>query len=95
MVKALHLFPSTRWGSRSSPSPVVAMCGDDRRALEVVGSLVRDVGGTPAVIGGLERARQMEEVAGFVIALAFAGIDPHSAIPAVPSSDANGGALQS
>jgi hypothetical protein len=62
------------------------MCGDDPRALRIVGSLVRDVGGVPAVIGGLDRARQLEEVAGFVIALAFAGVDPRQAIPAVPSS---------
>jgi predicted dinucleotide-binding enzyme len=38
---------------------------------------------------GLDRARQLEEVAGFVIALAFAGVDPQSAIPAVPSPPAN------
>jgi predicted dinucleotide-binding enzyme len=59
------------------------MCGDDPRALDVVGSLVRDVGGTPAVLGGLDRVRQLEEVAGFVIGLAFAGVDPRSAVPAV------------
>ncbi|MFG1605793.1 NADPH-dependent F420 reductase [Actinoplanes sp. NPDC049265] len=84
VVKALNLFPSTRW-TTSSPSPsAVAMCGDDPRALEVVGSLVRDLGGVPSVLGGLDRARQLEEVAGFVIALAFAGVDPQSAIPALP-----------
>ncbi|MBY8875927.1 NAD(P)-binding domain-containing protein [Micromonospora sp. PLK6-60] len=85
VVKALHLFPSTRWTAPESPPVTVAMCGDDRRALETVGSLVRDIGGVPAVVGGLDRARQLEEVAGFVIALAFAGVDPQSAIPAVPS----------
>ncbi|GIF14216.1 NADPH-dependent F420 reductase [Actinoplanes teichomyceticus] len=95
VVKAFHLFPSTHWSSLSSPAAVVAMCGDDRRALEVVGALVRDIGGVPAVIGGLDRARQLEEVAGFVIALAFAGIDPRSAVPAVPSPESNGGAPQS
>jgi predicted dinucleotide-binding enzyme len=88
VVKALHLFPSTRWSTPASSPVTVAMCGNDRQALEVVGSLVRDIGGVPAVIGGLDRARQLEEVAGFVIALAFAGVDPQSAIPAVPSSDA-------
>ena len=85
VVKALHLFPSTHW-TTPAPEPVtVAMCGNDAGALTVVGSLVRDIGGVPAVIGGLDRARQLEEVAGFVIALAFAGVDPQSAIPAVPS----------
>lgn len=62
----------------------VAMCGDDPHALDVVGSLVRDVGGVPAVLGGLDRARQLEEAAGFEIGLAFAGIDPRSAVPSVP-----------
>lgn len=72
------------------PTPTtVAMCGDDPRAPEIAGSLARDVGGVPAELGGLDRARQLEEVAGFVIALAFSGIDPQSAIPAVPSSGAN------
>jgi predicted dinucleotide-binding enzyme len=89
VVKALHLFPSTRWTTPGSSPVTVTMCGDDTRALEVVGSLVRDIGGIPAVFGGLDRARQLEEVAGFVIALAFAGVDPRSAIPAVPSSRAN------
>jgi len=85
VVKALHLFPSTHWTTPAPARVTVAKCGDDEQALEVVGSLVRDLGGLPAVIGGLDRARQLEEVAGFVITLAFAGVDPQSAIPAVPS----------
>jgi 8-hydroxy-5-deazaflavin:NADPH oxidoreductase len=64
----------------------VARCGDDPAALQVVGELVRDIGGTPAVLGSLARVRQLEEVAGFVIALAFAGFDPSSAIPHLPAS---------
>lgn len=88
VVKAFHLFPSTRWTAPASAPVTVAMCGDDPRALEIVGSLVRDVGGVPAVLGGLDRARQVEEVAGFVIGLAFAGVDPQSAIPAVASTAA-------
>lgn len=63
----------------------VAMCGDDDAALRVVGELVRDVGGT-AVLGALDRVRQLEEVAGFVIGLSFAGFDPRSAVPGVPAS---------
>jgi predicted dinucleotide-binding enzyme len=85
VVKALHLFPSTTWTAAAPPEVTVAMCGDDPRALEIAGSLVRDIGGVPAVLGGLDRARQLEETAGFVIALAFAGVDPQSAIPAVPA----------
>ena len=89
VVKAFHLFPSTEWTTPASSPVTVAMCGDDPRALEIVGSLVRDVGGVPVRLGGLDRARQLEEVAGFVIGLAFAGVDPQSAIPAVPSSPAS------
>jgi predicted dinucleotide-binding enzyme len=83
VVKAFHLFPAQRWVTPDAGPVTVAMCGDDERALDVVGSLVRDVGGVPAVLGKLDRVRQLEEVAGFVIGLAFAGVDPRSAIPAV------------
>lgn len=38
------------------------------------------------MLGGLDRARPLEEVAGFVITPAFAGADPQSAIPAVPAA---------
>lgn len=89
VVKAFHLFPADQWTSspESGRSGVtVAMCGDDSAALHVVGELVRDVGGTPAILGALDRVRQLEEVAGFVIGLAFAGFDPNSAVPRVPSS---------
>ncbi|MEU5281407.1 NAD(P)-binding domain-containing protein [Streptomyces asoensis] len=88
VVKAFHLFPAARWTAPSEdgrPAVTVAMCGDDPAALNVVGELVRDVGGVPATLGGLDRVRQLEEVAGFVIGLAFAGFDPNSAIPRVPS----------
>ncbi|MFC7381439.1 NADPH-dependent F420 reductase [Sphaerisporangium rhizosphaerae] len=88
VVKAFHLFPAGQWAGApdQDASPVtVAMCGDDPAALRVVGELVRHVGGTPAVLGSLERARQLEEAAGFVIGLAFAGVDPRSAVPRVPA----------
>ncbi|MBL7255547.1 NADPH-dependent F420 reductase [Paractinoplanes lichenicola] len=83
VVKALHLFPSTRWTAPTSPPVTVPICGDDPAPLQTVSSLIRDIGGTPVVFGGLDRARQLEEVAGFVITLAFAGINPQLAIPAV------------
>lgn len=89
VVKAFHLFPADQWTSSpggGQSSVTVAMCGDDSAALHVVGELVRDVGGTPAILGALDRVRQLEEVAGFVIGLAFAGFDPNSAVPRVPSS---------
>jgi predicted dinucleotide-binding enzyme len=91
VIKAFHLFPAGQWSQPSDggePPVKVAICGDDPAALRVVSDLVRDVGGAPAVLGSLDRARQLEEVAGFVIGLAFAGTDPSSAIPHVPSSAA-------
>ncbi|MFJ1582378.1 NADPH-dependent F420 reductase [Streptomyces sp. NPDC088197] len=85
VVKAFHLFPSTQWTDPVGPAVTVPICGDDPAALDVVARLVRDVAATPAVLGGLDRARQVEEVAGFVITLAFAGHDPNAAVPVVPS----------
>jgi predicted dinucleotide-binding enzyme len=89
VVKAFHLFPSDQWTGPhgpDEPTVTVAMCGDDPAALDVVGDLVRAVGGAPAVLGPLDRARQLEETAGFVIGLAFAGHDPRAAVPCVPSA---------
>lgn len=86
VVKAFHLFPSTQWTTPGAPPVTVVMCGDDPGALDVTGTLVRDLGATPAVLGGLSRARQIEEAAGFTIGLAFAGHDPGAAIPHVPAS---------
>ncbi|WP_328494309.1 NAD(P)-binding domain-containing protein [Streptomyces sp. NBC_00414] len=86
VVKAFHLFPAGLWtsaGDDGRPRATVAMCGDDPAALRAVGELVSDVGGAPATLGSLDRVRQLEEVAGFVIGLAFAGVDPNSAIPKV------------
>jgi len=81
VVKAFHLFPSDHWATRTPVT--VAMCGDDPDANERVSTLVRDLAGVPAAIGPLSRARQLEEAAGLVIALAFGGFDPNSAIPRV------------
>ncbi|MCK9921811.1 NAD(P)-binding domain-containing protein [Frankia sp. AgPm24] len=90
VVKAFHLFAADQW-TRSPSSdpgattPTVVICGDDASALSVVSDLIRDVGGRAAALGGLDRARQLEETAGFVIGLAFAGFDPASAVPHVPT----------
>lgn len=85
VVKALHLFPAQRWSHPpGGGAPVtVPLCGDDPDALRTVESLVRDLGATPVVLGGLDRARQSEEAAGFVMGLAFAGADPNAAVPSV------------
>ncbi|WP_405821511.1 NAD(P)-binding domain-containing protein [Streptomyces sp. NBC_01390] len=95
VVKAFHLFPAAQWTSppdAGGPRVTVAMCGDDTAALSVVGELVRDAGGIPATLGALDRVRQLEEVAGFVIGLAFAGFDPNSAVPQVPVARDRGSA---
>ncbi|MFJ8939183.1 hypothetical protein ACIRL0_26230 [Streptomyces sp. NPDC102365] len=42
-----------------------------------------DVGGAPATLGSLDRVRRLEEVAGLVTGLAFAGFDPNSAVAKV------------
>ncbi|MGI5126181.1 NADPH-dependent F420 reductase [Pseudonocardia sp. CA-107938] len=83
VVKAFHLFPAEQWQPGSGPV-AVTMAGDDPAALDVVGELVRDAGGDPVVLGPLRRARQLEEVGGFVIGMVFAGHDPHTALPALP-----------
>jgi predicted dinucleotide-binding enzyme len=84
VVKAFHLFAADQWAGGREPV-TVAIAGDDEAALRTVGQLVRDVGGHPATLGPLHRARQLEEVAGFVIGLAFSGVDPNAAIPKVPT----------
>lgn len=83
VVKGFHLFAADQWGGGREPV-TVALAGDDAGALAVVSGLVEDAGGRPAVLGPLRRARQLEEVAGFVIGLVFAGVDPSSAVPSVP-----------
>jgi predicted dinucleotide-binding enzyme len=85
VVKAFHLFPADQWTEARDPV-TVAMAGDDPHALDIATRLGRDVGANPVVLGPLHRARQLEEVAGFVIGLAFAGHDPNAAIPRVPVS---------
>ncbi|WP_136040664.1 MULTISPECIES: NAD(P)-binding domain-containing protein [unclassified Microbacterium] len=82
VVKAFNVHPADRWEAATAQD-VVALAGDDDLALDTVGRLVRSVGATPHTVGGLHRARQIEELAGMVIALAFAGIDPRSAVPGV------------
>ncbi|RLU87620.1 NADP oxidoreductase [Streptomyces griseocarneus] len=86
VVKALHLFAGASW-SASAPAGqaarTVAMCGDDAAALATAGELVRDLGGVPAALGGLEHARQLEGVAGFVMRLAATGHNPATAVPAL------------
>lgn len=85
VVKALHLFAGASWpyeGERDA-APVVAICGDDADALSRVGTLITDLGGRTAVLGGLDAARQAEEAAGFVMRVVAAGANPRFAVPDV------------
>ncbi|MER7133600.1 NADPH-dependent F420 reductase [Streptosporangium saharense] len=85
VVKALHLFAGASWpyvGPRES-APVVAICGDDSGALDRAAALVQDLGGRPAVVGGLTSARQLEEAAGFVMRVVASGHNPRFAVPDV------------
>jgi predicted dinucleotide-binding enzyme len=74
VVKAFNLAPADVW--RKPPATLaVPLCGDDPAALDVVRTLVRDVGGKPVFGGGLDRAHLLEATAAFAIGLWFAGED--------------------
>lgn len=81
VVKALHLYAGTSWPADGEP--VVAICGDDASALSLTETLITDLGGRTAVLGGLDAARQAEEAAGFVMRLVAAGVNPRFAVPDV------------
>lgn len=80
VVKAFNVHPAAVWENVRSDD-VVTLAGDHVASLNVVQELVCGVGAIPHILGGLDRARQIEELAGTVIALAFCGIDPRSAVP--------------
>ena len=85
VVKALHLFAGASWPYTGPPesAPVVAVCGDVAPALDRTRSLIADLGGRAAVVGGLAGARQLEEAAGFVMRVVAAGANPRLAVPDV------------
>jgi predicted dinucleotide-binding enzyme len=85
VVKALHMFAGASWPFTGPPeaAPVVAVCGDQPTALDTVAALIGDLGGRTAVVGGLTRARQLEEAAGFVIRVVAAGANPRFTVPDV------------
>ncbi len=85
VVKALHLYAGTGWPYTGAPqsAPVVAICGDERSALEQAAGLIADLGGNSAVIGPLAASRQAEETAGFVMRVLAAGYNPRLAVPDV------------
>lgn len=85
VVKALHLFAGGSWPyvGPQDEAPVVAICGDEPRALDRTAALIRDLGGRTAVLGGLSNARQLEEAAGFVMRIVASGHNPRFAVPDV------------
>jgi 8-hydroxy-5-deazaflavin:NADPH oxidoreductase len=86
VVKALHLFAGQSWldphNARLEPR-TVAICGDDQRSLDTTSALIHDLGASTAVIGGIDRARQLEDVAGFVMSVLAAGHNPATAVPSM------------
>ncbi|SKC66143.1 NADPH-dependent F420 reductase [Krasilnikoviella flava] len=80
VVKALNLHPAQTW-SGPATGVTVPFATDDQDAVPTVAGLVGSLGATAHRIGGIGRARQLEELAGAVIALAAAGIDPRSVVP--------------
>lgn len=78
VVKAFNLCHASVWeaGSQVDGHPVtVPLAADDPEALELVGSLVHEAGGTPIHVGGLEQAAHLEATAAMVIRLLFGGAD--------------------
>jgi predicted dinucleotide-binding enzyme len=80
VVRAFHTHPADQWHS-ASPADVLTLAGDHGQALATAQRLVHHVDATPHVLGGLDRARQLEEFAAMIIALAFSGVHPRSAVP--------------
>lgn len=85
VVKALHLFAGAAWpfAGPTGVAPVVAICGDDAEALSLASAVISDLGARPVGVGGLDAARQLEEVAGFVMRVVGAGMNPRFAVPDV------------
>jgi 8-hydroxy-5-deazaflavin:NADPH oxidoreductase len=86
VVKALHLFAGSSWlapAPDEQPVRSVAICGDESTALARVSELIRDLGAVPVIVGGLAEARQLEDVAGFVIRHVAAACNPVTAVPFV------------
>ncbi|OKJ94105.1 NADPH-dependent F420 reductase [Amycolatopsis sp. CB00013] len=88
VVKAFNLCDVDVW--RMTP-PVfggrplaVPLCGAPE-GVEVVSSLVRDLGCTPLNAGGLDRAGLMEATMAFMVGLWFDGHDAQACFPPLPA----------
>ncbi|MEV4880596.1 NADPH-dependent F420 reductase [Streptomyces cyaneofuscatus] len=80
VVKAFNHLPAHLWATPQGPT-TVPLCGDDEKALTLVGTLVRDLGHTPLTVGGLERAAYLETTTAFLIGLWHTGHDPRTLLP--------------
>ena len=80
VVKAFNLHPAQTWTTLAT-GVTVPYATDEEDASPIAAELVSSLGATAHRIGGIDRARQLEELAGAVIALAAAGIDPQSVVP--------------
>lgn len=80
VVKAFNLHPAQTW-TEPATSVTVPIATDDDSAAATVHELVESLGATGHRFGRLERARQLEELAGAVISLVAAGVDPHTVVP--------------
>jgi predicted dinucleotide-binding enzyme len=86
VVKAFNLAPADVW--RKPPGTLtVPLCGDDPAALDAVRTLVRDIGCTAVLGGGLDRAHLLEATAAFAIGLWFAGEDAQAILVSADGGD--------
>ncbi|AZM46688.1 hypothetical protein DMB38_13490 [Streptomyces sp. WAC 06738] len=93
VVKGFNLAPADVW-RRSPPGPgearvAVPLCGDDEAALTAVRTLVRDAGGEPVDVGGLERAGLLEAAAVFAAGVWRQGRQPAEVFGPVASPGAS------
>lgn len=88
VVKAFNLCHEDVWRMRPpvfhERPLIVPLCGDDAGAVATVGSLVSDLGCSPAPAGGLQRAHLLEATAALLIGLWFGGIDAQAIAPPLP-----------
>lgn len=82
VVKAFNVCAAEVW-ARYPDSLAVPLCGEEAGALDLVRTLVTDLGAIPLDAGGLDRAGYVEATAAFVIGVWFAGGDPRTVLPLV------------
>jgi len=84
VVKAFNMCQATVWGMDpphfDGRTLVTMHCGNNDEAKSRIATLIRDTGGEPLDIGGLEYARSLEAAAGLVIKLLFSGRDHHTVL---------------